>query len=94
MTIKKAHIIENIKNSNGVTRKKSAETLEVLIKIIKDTLASGEDIMISGFGKFYVQEKQERRGRNPSTGAELMLKPRKVVRFRCSGNLRDRINRE
>ena len=92
MTAKKAHIIEKISSRNGFTRAKSAETLEVLIEIIKSTLASNEDVLVSGFGKFCVKEKKERKGRNPATGDDLMLKPRKIVKFRCSGNLRDRIN--
>jgi len=59
---------------------------------MKRSLESGEDVMISGFGKFCVKEKKERRGRNPSTGEDMVLEPRKVVTFKCSGNLRDRIN--
>ena len=66
--------------------------METFIEIIKSTLASGEDVLISNFGKFCVKEKKERRGRNPATGDDLMLAPRKVVTFRCSGKLRDRIN--
>ncbi len=59
---------------------------------MKQTLASGDDVLISGFGKFCVKEKSERKGRNPSTGGDMMLAPRKVVTFRCSGKLRDRVN--
>jgi len=55
-------------------------------------LESGEDVLISGFGKFCVKEKRKRRGRNPATGEDMMLAPRRVVIFRCSGKLRDRIN--
>ncbi|MBC8430379.1 MAG: integration host factor subunit alpha [Desulfobacterales bacterium] len=61
---------------------------------ISNTLASGEDILISGFGKFSVKDKKERRGRNPATGSDMMLKARKVVTFKCSGKLRDRINEQ
>ena len=92
MKLTKAQIIEEISKRNGFTRTKSSETLETLIKIIKSTLGSGEDVLISGFGKFYIKEKAERRGRNPATGEAMMLAPRKVVRFRCSGKLRDRVN--
>ena len=60
---------------------------------MKKTLESGDDVMISNFGKFCVKEKRERRGRNPSTGQEMILKPRKVVTFKCSGTLREKINR-
>ncbi|MGB5992838.1 MAG: integration host factor subunit alpha [Desulfobacterales bacterium] len=66
--------------------------VETLLEIIKNSLASGEDVLISNFGKFCLNEKAERKGRNPATGDDLMLEPRKVVTFRCSGKLRDRIN--
>jgi integration host factor subunit alpha len=59
---------------------------------MKRTLASGEDVLISGFGKFCVNEKSERRGRNPATGEDMMLRPRRVVTFKCSGALRKKIN--
>ncbi len=92
MTLKKAHIIETICDQIGYNKKQSAESVESLLEIIKRTLESGEDILISGFGKFCVNEKKARRGRNPATGDDLMLKPRRVVTFKCSGKLRDRIN--
>jgi integration host factor subunit alpha len=59
---------------------------------MKRTLAVGEDVLVSGFGKFCVKEKAERRGRNPATGDAMMLRPRRVVTFKCSGKLRDKIN--
>ncbi|MCJ7539626.1 MAG: integration host factor subunit alpha [Desulfobacterales bacterium] len=77
---------------NGFSRNKSIETVETLLEIMKQTLASGEDVMVSGFGKFCVKEKSERKGRNPATGGDMMLAPRKVVTFRCSGKLRKRVN--
>ncbi|MFC1488897.1 integration host factor subunit alpha [Thermodesulfobacteriota bacterium] len=92
MALNKTHIIKKIMNRIGFTGEKSTETLEILLEIIKGTLASGEDVKISGFGKFCVKEKKERRGRNPATGKDLMLKPRKVVTFRYSGILKDRVN--
>lgn len=92
MALNKIHIIKNIVSRNGFSKKKSAETLEILLEIIKGTLASGEDVKISGFGRFCVKEKKMRRGRNPATGEDLMLRPRKVVTFRCSGILRDQVN--
>ncbi len=61
-------------------------------EFIKSTLASGKDVLVSGFGKFCVKEKLERRGRNPATGEEMMLGPRSVVKFKCSGKLREKIN--
>jgi integration host factor subunit alpha len=66
--------------------------VETLLEIIKSTLASGENVMISGFGKFEVKSKKERRGRNPATGEDAMVSARRVVRFKCSGRLREKIN--
>ena len=63
-----------------------------MLEIMKRTLESGEDVLVSGFGKFCVKEKRERRGRNPATGKEMVLAPRRVVTFKCSGRLRDKIN--
>jgi integration host factor subunit alpha len=63
-----------------------------MLEIIKQALESGEDVLISGFGKFCVKEKRERKGRTPATGEDMMLAPRRVVTFRCSGKLRDTIN--
>ena len=92
MTLTKNDIIEEIRNRNGFSRNKSIETVETLLGIIKQTLASGEDVMVSGFGKFCVKEKAERKGRNPNTGDDMMLAPRKVVTFKCSGKLREMVN--
>ncbi len=92
MTLTKADIISQLRYKDGFSRKKTEEAVETLLQIIKETLASGEDVMISGFGKFCVKDKKQRRGRNPATGEEMMLRPRKVVTFRCSGKLRDKIN--
>ena len=92
MTLTKVHIVESIADQNGFTKKQSTETIETILELIKSTLTAGEDILISGFGKFCVKEKRERKGRNPATGEDMMLAPRRVVTFRCSGRLRDRIN--
>ncbi|MEE8430967.1 MAG: integration host factor subunit alpha [Candidatus Desulfatibia sp.] len=92
MTLTKAQIIEAISIKNGLSKKQSSETVETLLGIMKSTLASGEDVLISGFGKFCVKQKDERKGRNPATGEDLMLAPRKVVTFKCSGKLRKRIS--
>ena len=73
-------------------RAKTIETVETLLEIIKRSLKEGEDVLISGFGKFSVKEKQERKGRNPATGETMTLPPRKVVAFKCSGKLRNKIN--
>ena len=92
-TLTKADIVEAIQNENGYSLKQSSEVTEILLEIIKQSLESGEDVMISGFGKFQVKTKKERRGRNPATNKDLILSPRKVVTFKCSGKLRDRINK-
>ena len=92
MSLTKAKIIERVSTRNGLTKKQSTETVEAILKIMKKTLESGEDVLISGFGKFCVKQKAERRGRNPASGDDLMLAPRKVVTFRCSGELRDKID--
>ena len=92
MALTKADIIESVQQQLGFSQKKSTELVEQFIEIIKSTLASGEDVLVSGFGKFCVNEKKERRGRNPATGDEMMLRPRRVVTFKCSGKLRRRVN--
>ena len=92
MALTKIQIVESIHNQIGSPKNKSTEIVENLLEVIKSTLASGEDVLISGFGKFCVKEKRERKGRNPATGDDLMLEPRKVVTFKCSGKLRDRVN--
>lgn len=92
MTLTKAQIIEAFQNRMGFTKNQSADIVESILAIIKQTLSDGEDVLISGFGKFCVNDKQERRGRNPATGEDMMLSPRKVVTFKCSGKLRDKLN--
>jgi len=92
MTLTKVQIVEEIRQRNGFSRKKSMETVETMLEIIKESLGSGENVLISGFGKFCVKEKRERKGRNPATGDAMMLAPRKVVTFNCSGKLRKRVN--
>ena len=92
MALTKIQIVESIHNQTGLPKNKSTDIVETLLEIIKSTLASGEDLMVSNFGRFCVKEKRERKGRNPSTGDDLMLESRKVVTFKCSGKLRDRVN--
>lgn len=91
-TITKADLIAAIQTENGYSLKKSTELVETLLEIIKCTLESGEDVLITGFGKFHVRDKRERRGRNPATDEDMILPARRVVTFRCAGSLRDRIN--
>lgn len=92
MTLTKEHLISAVAEANGYPRIQAVELVETLIEIIKSKLTSGEDVLISGFGKFCVKEKRERRGRNPATGDDMLLKSRRVVTFKCSGQLRDKIN--
>jgi len=92
MALTKNQIVDSIQDSLGFPRNRSVQLTETLLELVKKTLESGEDIMISGFGKFCVKEKSMRRGRNPATGADMMLDERKVVTFTCSGKLRERIN--
>jgi integration host factor subunit alpha len=92
MTLTKAQIVDHIPDRLGFSRKKSVDVVETLLEILKRTMESGEDVLISGFGKFCVKQKQARRGRNPATGDDMMLTGRSVVVFRCSKLLRDKIN--
>jgi integration host factor subunit alpha len=92
MALTKAQMVKVNSKQNGFSLKQSSKIIETLLELIKKTLASGEDVMISNFGRFCVKEKNERKGRNPATGEDMMLKPRKVVTFRCSGTLRRKIN--
>ena len=91
-TLTKAHIVEAVAEAIGFTRKKSIETVETLLELIKQSLASGDDVLISGFGKFSVKQKAKRKGRNPATGKDMILDPRKVVTFKWSEKLKERLN--
>ena len=92
MALTKADIIESVQAELSFPKHQSTDLVESLFELIGSTLASGEDVLVSGFGKFSVQQKRQRRGRNPATGEDLMLAPRKVVTFKCSGSLRNQIN--
>ena len=83
MTLTKAEIVNSI---NGIvpSKAKASETVETMLEIMERTMEDGKDVLISGFGKFCVRDKQKRRGRNPATGDSMMLEPRRVVTFRCS----------
>jgi len=93
MSLTKDYVVKALAKENGYHLTQSVELIETLLEIIKSKLASGEDVLISGFGKFCVREKRERRGRNPAKGDSMILRPRKVVTFKCSGQLRGRINK-
>ncbi|MFC1876376.1 integration host factor subunit alpha [Thermodesulfobacteriota bacterium] len=91
MTLTKNDIVEKI-HEIGFTKKVAVDVVESLLEIIKQTLESEDDVLVSGFGKFCVKEKRPRRGRNPATGADMDLWGRRVVTFKCSGKLREKIN--
>ncbi len=92
MPLTKEKLIGAVATLNGYQKNRATEIIETLIELIKSRLASGEDVMISGFGKFCVMRKHERKGRNPQTGGDMMLAPRRVVTFKSSGKLRKKIN--
>jgi integration host factor subunit alpha len=93
VSLTKNNIIEAVAEETGFLKHRSAEVVEFLIEIIKRSLESGEDVLVSGFGKFKVREKKARKGRNPATGEGVILDPRRVVTFHCSMKLRKKINR-
>jgi integration host factor subunit alpha len=92
MALTKHDIVEQIQANLGFPKNESTNITETLLEIIKASLESGDDVLVSGFGKFCVKEKAERKGRNPATGEDMMLKPRRVVTFKISGKLRKKIN--
>ena len=91
MTLTKDHLISSIGNRLDISKSDSSRILESVLETIKTNLSNGEDVLISGFGKFSVRRKALRKGRNPATGEELPLDARTVVTFRCSPVMRDRI---
>jgi len=94
MTLTKTDLIKSISNDLSLPKNKSAALVDSILGIIKSTLENGEDVMISRFGKFCVKDKSERKGRNPQTGNDLILGSRRVVVFKCSGVLREKVNGE
>ncbi len=92
MALTKNDIAHSFYTQLDIPKNRSVKLVESLLEIIKKSLENGEDVLISGFGKFYVKNKRERKGRNPQTAKDMILKPRRVVRFRCSGGLRGKIN--
>ncbi|MBK5101766.1 MAG: integration host factor subunit alpha [Desulfobacteraceae bacterium] len=92
MALTKEKIINSIYNQVGLSKSQSRVVVEKLLEIMKDSLVNGENILISGFGKLVVRDKSERRGRNPQTTEDLQLRARRVVVFKTSGVLRNKIN--
>jgi integration host factor subunit alpha len=94
MTLTKTEIVNSIQNHLGFPKKHTTDIVETLVEIIKRTFESGDDVLISNFGKFCVKDKKVRKGRNPFTGDDMMLDKRRVVTFKSAGKLKDRINGE
>lgn len=94
MALTKEKLTVLLQNQLGLSKQESRQLLDRLFKIMKDTLSDGEDLLISGFGKFSVRQKKARRGRNPQTKENLILAARKVLVFKTSGVLRQRLNQE
>ena len=92
MSLNKAAIVEQVYSELGLPKKDAVDIIESLLEIIKSSLATGEDVLVSGFGKFCVREKSARKGRNPATGEDAILPARRVVTFKCSGVLRQKVN--
>lgn len=92
MTLTKADLVQKVYQEHNLTKLQATDAVRGFLKVCKNCLERGEDLLISGFGKFNVKEKRARRGRNPQTGEELILSARKVITFKPSGILRNRIN--
>ncbi len=90
----KADIVEKIYDKVGFSKKESAELVEMVFDIIKNTLEQGDKIKIAGFGNFVVKEKADRRGRNPQTGEEITISARKILTFKPSQVLKTSLNKE
>jgi integration host factor subunit alpha len=94
MTLTKAEIADKVWRKTDIPKMRSTELVDTVFEVIRKTLESGEDVLISSFGKFSVREKRQRRGRNPQTGEPMTIPPKKVVTFKCAGVLRNKINRK
>jgi integration host factor subunit alpha len=91
MTLTKADMVANVYAKGMLTKAEASQAVEKALGLIKDVLASGEEVLVSGFGKWTVRYKTQRRGRNPQTGDPLVLPPRKVVTFRPSRVLKSKV---
>ena len=92
MALTKSDVVERVYNDLEIPKKQSLEIVESLLELIKSKLESGEDVLVSGFGKFCVKDKEARKGRNPATGEDAFLPARRVVTFKCSNKLREKVN--
>ncbi len=94
MALTKDKLITHLQTQMGINKQESHQLVDQLLEIMKDTLALGEDLLISGFGKFSIRQKNARQGRNPQTKESLVLAARKVLVFKASGVLRQRLNKK
>ena len=92
MALTKKEMIHRLIEHEKLDLQTATRSVETIIELMKSALASGDDVLVSGFGKFCVNEKNSRKGRNPATGDDMMLSAKKVVTFKCSGKLRNRVN--
>jgi integration host factor subunit alpha len=93
MTLTKADLVQRVyKEHESLTKEQATEAVENILRISKDSLIGGSDLLLSGFGKFVLRDKRPRKGRNPQTGESLMLDARRVVTFKPSGILRNKVN--
>lgn len=89
----KADLIDAVYEENGLSKRESIKIVETMLDIIKETLENGENVKLSGFGNFNIQNKRARRGRNPQTGEEIIISPRRILSFKSSNVLREQLNR-
>ena len=94
MTVTKAQLIASIRNRLDLPKSKSERIIKSLFENINETLENGQDILISGFGKFCIRDNKDRRGRSPSTMESMMLDSTRIVTFKCSPVSRDKLNRK
>jgi integration host factor subunit alpha len=92
MTLTKDNLIQTLYDQSGFSKQKARSTVETVFELVKKALESEDDVLVSGFGKFIVRKRASRRGRNPQTGQDLILDPRRVITFKCSPVMRKRIN--
>jgi len=92
MALTKNDIVEQIQSGLSFPKNQSKEITETLLEIMKSAMESGDDVLVSGFGRFCVKDKKERKGRNPATGDDAILPARRLVTFKCSGKLRNKVN--
>jgi integration host factor subunit alpha len=93
MTLTKANLVDQLNTSHtNISKNQAREAVETLLELIKSNLENGDNVLLSGFGKFSIKDKRQRKGRNPQTGEELIIDARRVVTFKPSGNLKDKVN--